>query len=132
MEHKDITQLNKDDISSLLKAHRGRSGKTVDEVLMLLKSHGIEISPKTLYSYENATSSPNVRIFLALCDIYGIDDIQAALGYTDSKEKPVSCDADGLSPAEAGIIKLFRLVPEDRSDMVLHMIEAALKSQGLL
>ena len=37
-----------------------------------------------------------------------------------------------LSDAEDELIKLFRLVPEENRQMVLDMIRAALKSQGLL
>lgn len=48
------------------------------------------------------------------------------------KEKPASSEGSGLSPAEESLIQLFRLVPKESQAMVTQMIEAALKSQGLL
>ena len=61
------------------------------------------------------------------------------LGATDDptpaggqKEKPASNEGSELSPAEKSLIQLFRLVPPESQEMVTQMIQAALKSQGLL
>ena len=49
---------------------------SVEEVSCILKSmHGIDISAKTLYSYEPGHRQPDADLLMALCDIYGITDI---------------------------------------------------------
>lgn len=50
----------------------------------------------------------------------------------DDEEKPTPVSEDGLDASEASLIELFRLVPSANRGMVLQMIEAALKSQGLI
>lgn len=50
----------------------------------------------------------------------------------EQKEKPTLVSKDELNDAEKSLLKLFRLVPSENQDMILQMIEAALKSQGLL
>lgn len=45
------------------------------EVAERLQHYGIDISDKTLYGYEVGRTSANADMFLALCDIYGIDNI---------------------------------------------------------
>lgn len=66
-------------ISALLRSQRSLCGLTVDEVVERLKQFGIELSPKTLYGYENGVSMPNVPIFIALCDIYHVGNIIGAV-----------------------------------------------------
>ncbi len=132
MPGKEFLTLNKEDIAYLFKQERARSGKTIGEVVGLLKDRGIVISATTLYGYENGVSTPKVKLFLALCDIYGITDIMAALGLSPPHSEPAGTGADGLSAGESILVHLFRSIPEDRQEMVLGMIEAALKSQGLL
>jgi predicted transcriptional regulator len=130
MQNRDFTSLNKDDIARLLKEQRAQSKKSTSDVTSLLKDRGIFISETTLYGYENGVSTPKVKIFLALCDIYGITDIMSALGL--SIEKPAGNIADGLSKNESIMLNLFRMVPEEDHDMVVQMVEAALRSRGLL
>jgi len=54
------------------------------------------------------------------------------LGNTDIKNKPATDNGNGLSESEAQLIKLFNSVPEESRALVVGMIEAALKSHGLL
>lgn len=48
------------------------------------------------------------------------------------KEKPTPVSGDGLSSGEAKLLTLFRQVPEESQQMVIGMIEGALKNLGLL
>ena len=49
-----------------------------------------------------------------------------------TEEKPTPVPESELDASEEALLKLFRLVPPADRGMVLQMIEAALKSRGLL
>lgn len=54
------------------------------------------------------------------------------LGNTDIKNKPATDKGNELSDDDAQLLKLFNQVPEESKALVVGMIEAALKSHGLL
>lgn len=62
-----------------------------------------------------------------IADYLGVS-VDALLG----KEKPADQDGNGLSPAEQELIDLFDRVPEDKQELVLQQVEAALRLAGLL
>lgn len=70
-------------IANALKDRRKELKLSIPDVVASLGDRGITISETTLYGYENAVSAPNVRVFLALCSIYEIDDIMEYFGYAD-------------------------------------------------
>ena len=45
------------------------------DVAARLSAHGFTISAKTIYNWEKGLAQPNAGQFLALCDIYGVDDV---------------------------------------------------------
>jgi len=45
------------------------------DVALKLSGYGIDISAKTIHNWEKELAMPNARQFLALCDIYGVDDV---------------------------------------------------------
>lgn len=61
------------DIANILKSARKNKGLSVKAVLAQLRTVGIDISDKTLYGWESGHRQPDADIFLALCDIYGIE-----------------------------------------------------------
>ena len=65
-------------IATALKQRRAELHLSTEEVVAALSDAGFKVSRKTLYGWENNVSSPNVRIFLKLCEIYQIDHI---MGY---------------------------------------------------
>lgn len=67
--------MDKSMIAILLKDRRSLCNLSAAEVVQKLSAKGITLSEKTLYGYENGVSLPNVPTFIALCDIYEIDDI---------------------------------------------------------
>ena len=123
--------VTKEQLGHILKELRIQAEYSTSEVVKRLKAYGIDISEKTLYSYEIGNSSPKISVFFRLCEIYGVDNVSATFGF-DTKKEPATNEGDGLSGAESAMLKLFRMVPVESQDLVLGMIEAALKSQGLL
>lgn len=68
--------MSRERIAQVLKEKRKIKKMSVEEVSGILKSmHGIDISAKTLYSYETGHRQPDADLLMALCDIYGITDI---------------------------------------------------------
>ncbi len=124
--------MTKERIATVLKARRKTKNLKVDDVAAALKSRGIDVSHKALYNYESGHRHPDAGTFLALCDIYEIEDVLET--FSEQSETSGSVTADGLvlTPEEAGLIQLFRQIPDDRRGMFRSMLEAALKSQGLL
>ncbi len=55
-----------------LKKLRNELGYSTEYVASRLKQMGFEISPNTLYNYENGISQPKADMFLCLCKIYGV------------------------------------------------------------
>lgn len=123
--------VTKEQLGHILKDLRSQTNYSTSEVVKRLQTYGIDISEKTLYSYEIGNSSPKISVFFRLCEIYGVDNIPATFGF-EAEEKPATKNDDGLSEAEAAMLKLFRMVPAESQELVFQMIEAALKSQGLL
>ena len=112
-------KITKKQIADLLKDKRLEADLTGPEVIRRLKQeYDIDLSDKTLYGYEKATSAPNIPLFLALCRIYGVDDIFGALGVAAPRRPALSSDEKKLltyyeaSTAEARELALKMLKPE--------------------
>lgn len=67
--------------AGILRHLRTSRDLSAEEVVEKLKNRGIDISTKTLYGYESGVSTPRVNTFIALCDIYQVDDIMGEFGY---------------------------------------------------
>ena len=93
---------------------------TLEEVAKLCGT-----TKQTIYKYENeiVTKIPYDKIEL----------LANALGTTPSYlfgwEQKNSTDKMVLTDGEKKILELFRRIPEDKQDMVIEMIQAALNSQ---
>lgn len=61
-------------VSLKLKKLRGDLGYSTEYVSQQLNQIGFNISPNTLYNYENGVSQPKADMFLSLCKIYNIDN----------------------------------------------------------
>lgn len=64
--------MSKKKIAATLKFKRNDAGKSVREVVETLRSHGIDVSEKTVYGWESGHRQPDSDILLLLCNIYGI------------------------------------------------------------
>ena len=64
------------EIGELFREIRMKKGYTVMQIQQMLRdSYGLEISTKTIYSWETNHSHPSVEVFLAVCDIYDLRNI---------------------------------------------------------
>lgn len=92
------------EIGSVLRESRLNAKMSVDQVSKILTAQGYKASQKTVYSWENGNSRPDIEILMKLCDIYGIKDILRTFGYNGYKE-------DGsiqLNMHEIGIVEKYR------------------------
>lgn len=102
-------------IAEVLKRHRKALNLSASEVAARLSTYGIDISPKSLYSYESGHRQPDADTLMALCEIYGITNVLVAFGY---KEEPVDVSADELTENE----RIFMSLPLDlRQEALRYM-----------
>ena len=109
--------MSREAIASVLKAKRKETDLSVEFVVSALsEKYNIQISAKTLYSYESGHRQPDADTLLALCKIYGIKDIFEAFGY--KKEEPTVDNDDQLSTSES----IFMSLPDNlRQDALRYM-----------
>lgn len=62
--------------ANFLKSKRKELKMSVNYVLERLEEYGIIISSKTLYGWESGNRSPTIDSFMALCRIYGVEDVR--------------------------------------------------------
>lgn len=103
-----------ENIGTKLKEIRESKKFTRKDVAERLRERGFDISDKTLYGYECGRTNANADLFMALCDIYGIEDILSVFGYN-------GYSANGsiiLSKAEYDLIETYRELDESGKDVV--------------
>lgn len=112
--------ITKEVLARLLKDARLRSKMSVEEVATALKAYGYEIAPKSIYNYEKGINMPVVPMFIALCKIYGIDDLNVYLkeGYRKKVE---------VTPQEETLLACFRAASPELKDAALRMLQPAEK-----
>lgn len=108
--------VSKKDVANLLKDARARNKMSVEEVAAALKVSGFEIVPKSIYNYESGTSSPPVPMFLAMCRIYGIDDLTAAVKGSYARKIEVSAQEEYL-------VECFRKATPEVQDAALRVLQ---------
>lgn len=85
--------------------------------------YGIQLSPKTLWGYENGVSRPDANVFVVLCKIYEVSDPVAEIQQLPSMPvKKVQ-----LSPREELLINYFRRASQEKQDAVLLLLEPSEK-----
>ncbi len=100
------------EIGSVLRESRIKSKMTVEQVSNVLTEQGYKASQKTVYSWENGNSRPDIEILMKLCDLYGIKDILKTFGYNGYKE-------DGslqLNMKEVDMVEKYRLISTHSPD----------------
>lgn len=88
-------------------------------------------SRSLLTDWKNKKSTPSECDLEIVAELLGTS-VDYLNGKTDIKNKPTANKDSELIKAEAELLELFRNVPEENQSLVLEMIEAALKNQGLL
>ena len=73
--------MNKQHIGKVLRDYRKKNNLTVNDVALKLEEHSINVSPKSIYGWENGQTQPNAETLLVLCEIYNIEQILFTFGY---------------------------------------------------
>lgn len=96
-------------------------GKTQADVVVALG-----ITASTVSDWATGKKYPRVDSMQLIADFLGVllSDLR--------EEKPADTKDDGQTILENRVLTLFRRIPEESQPLVLGMIEAALRSQGLL
>ena len=108
--------IDKKQITALLRDARARNKMSVEEVATALKAYGFDLAPKSLYNYESGNSMPQVPIFIAMCKVYGIEDIIDALHNTHTIRVEVS-------QREQTLLNYFKAASPELQDAALRMLE---------
>lgn len=110
-----------DKINALLK-QRGLSGAEL--------SRAIGVSTAVYSQWNTKKTKPSNKNLAKVAAVLGVS--VSELTGEPKKEKPTPVSGDELSNGEAKLLALFRQVPEESQQMVIGMIEGALKNLGLL
>ena len=72
-------------IAKVLKESRKRNRLSVGDVVTRLANHSCKVAEKTVYGWESGQAQPDADTLLLLCEIYRINDILGAFGYTEDE-----------------------------------------------
>lgn len=97
---------------------KGRDQKEVAEV--------VGVAPSTFNEWVKGKKYPRIDKIELLANYFGI--LKSDL--IEDKEEKNSPEEPRLSEGERMLVELFRLVPQEKQDMVLEMIRVALKTKG--
>lgn len=86
--------MSREMIAEVLKEKRKLLGLSVETVSEGLKRYCIDVSPRSLYSYESGHRQPDADTLMALCEIYKIDDIMKEFGYTKKSPAPAKAESE--------------------------------------
>lgn len=94
-------------IGIMLKKYRKLNALSVNDVVIeLQEKYGVEVAEKTVYGWESNQAHPTSDVFVALCDIYKINNIADVFSNTkESKGFPITIE-------ERHLIEQYRLMPE--------------------
>lgn len=92
-------------IPMALKEYRKKNQYSVKDVSLMLQERSYDISPKTIYGWENGQSQPSADVLLTLCELYNVTNILSAFGYEEPEEFH-------LTSQERALIKSYRAHPE--------------------
>ena len=82
------------------------------------------VGKSNISMYESGTRVPPLDIIKKMTEIFNVD-MNYLIGYQENK----SPTAQELSDGELKLLQLFKEVPEDQQEMLLEMIEVALKNR---
>lgn len=95
------------------------------------------LPPRTVNDWRRGKSQAYMKMLPRLAGLLGTTSSYLLCETDDptppgEKKEPATVSDGGLDGNEQKLIDLFRQVPDESRGLVLGMIEAALKSQGLL
>ncbi|MBO5069566.1 MAG: helix-turn-helix transcriptional regulator [Roseburia sp.] len=92
-------------IPKVLKEYRKKNQYTVNDVSLMLHERSIDVAPKTIYGWESGQANPSADMLLTLCELYNIENILSAFGYSDTENFHITA-------AEKDVIEHYREHPE--------------------
>lgn len=91
----------------MLKKYRKLNSYSVNDVVVeLQEKYGVEVAEKTVYGWESNQAHPTSDVFVALCDIYKINNISDI--FSDAKESK----GFPITTEERHLIEQYRTMPE--------------------
>ena len=98
--------MKNDQIGVMLKKYRKINALSVSDVVVELHDkYGFEVAEKTVYGWESNQAHPTSDVFVALCDIYKINNISDIFNSREPKGFPITAE-------ERQIIENYRQYPE--------------------
>lgn len=99
-------------IGELLKTYRKINHWSVEDVSTRLKEdYGFNIAEKTIYGWESNQAHPTCDTFVALCEMYHINNVADIFSDKSTKKSKDFI----ITPEERQIIEQFRKQPEMRT-----------------
>lgn len=93
-------------IGEMLKKYRKMNALSVGEVVLELQDrYGVNVAEKTIYGWESNQAHPTSDVFVALCDIYRINNITDVFNSDEPKSFHITAE-------ERKIIEQYRAYPE--------------------
>ena len=93
-------------IGAMLKKYRKMNALSINDVVVELNDkYGVQVAEKTVYGWESNQAHPTSDVFVALCDIYKIQNISDIFNSREPKAFPISAK-------ERQLIENYRLYPE--------------------
>lgn len=94
-------------IGIMLKKYRKINALSVNDVVVeLQEKYGVEVAEKTVYGWESNQAHPTSDVFVALCDIYKINNI------SDVFSNPKESKGFPITSEERQLIEQYRSMPE--------------------
>ena len=91
----------------MLKKYRKLNALSVNDVVVQLKEdYGVKVAEKTVYGWESNQAHPTSDVFIALCEIYKINNIPDV--FSNTKEST----GFPITPEERLVIEKYRSMPE--------------------
>ena len=106
------------DIAAVIKSARNNCGYSAQYVVTQLLEHEIKISETTLYGYENGVSRPSANTLMALCVIYGINDVLGTFGFQSSP---------GTAPQLSAEAQRIAVLYENATDLQKTIVRTTLE-----
>lgn len=91
------------EIMQKLKGVRKSKDISIDELYHFLLENNVQVAKKTVYGWDNAITTPNVKIFLLMCKFYDIKDVYSLLEIDMPED-----DILPISNIEKELIEQFR------------------------
>ena len=100
------TPMKNNQIGIMLRKYRKMNALSVNDVVVELQDkYGVQVAEKTVYGWESNQAHPTSDVFVALCDIYKINNISDVFNSKEPKGFPITAE-------ERQLIENYRQYPE--------------------